>query len=329
MLADFETDIARRGVSEGRRRDTLRFLRGFDSWLGTRALIEAQGADLAAYLAKRGTNGYAPNTLRKERHMALSYFAWAFETGHIRAETLLSLRGVKPPAAASGQARPVPYSRKELRELREAINARWPKLPVGEARHRVTRWREGVTPYPRIRKHAIRLQLEAVVALCLHSGLRRGEVFALHIDDVHPDNAYVVVWQGARFRSEARQVPFTAACRERVAEWVEFRAGMKPDHDRPWLNLWASETARAPMARDTFDKLLANYLGREWTFRRLRHTAGVNWLKSGMMIWELQRLLGHRMLKDTLPYGEAIDADLGRRMQRLESTLTNRLPLAA
>ena len=134
----------------------------------------------------------------------------------------------------------------------------------------------------------------------------------LHVDDLHPDNAYVVVWRGERFESEAREVPFTPALREQVAAWIDFRAAMKPEHNRPWLGLWAADTARQAIAGDTFDKLLANYLGRQWTFRRLRHTAGINWLKAGMTIWELQRLLGHRMLKDTLPYGEAVEVALLR-----------------
>lgn len=261
--------------------------------------------------------------------MILGFFSWLFEAGHLRGDALLALRAVRTPDGASARSRPEPYSRKELRRLRVVMDERWPKLPKSEATKRVTRWREGITPYPRIRRHAIRLQLEAVVALCLHAGLRRAEVFALHIDDVHYDNAHVVVWRGERFGSDAREVPFTQACRESVREWIEFRAAMKPGHDRPWLNLWAADTAREPVARETFDKLLANYLGQEWSYRRMRHTAGVNWLRAGLTIWELQRLLGHRTIKDALPYGEAIETPLERRMERLERDLTARVPLAA
>ena len=176
-LSSFEAHLAASGVSEARRRYLLRFLRDLADIIGGRSLTDANGADLGAMLARRSEQGYAPNTLRKERYMALSYFNWAYQAGHISAD-VLPLRAVKSPAASTGSARPVPYSSKELRKLRETLDTRWPKLSVPEATKRVTRWREGVTPYRRIRTHAIRLQLNAVVALCLHGGLRRGELRA-------------------------------------------------------------------------------------------------------------------------------------------------------
>lgn len=327
-LAPFDLHLAQ-NVSPARHRDSLRLLRHFESSLGGRSLNDATAEDFAAFLHGRLKAGYSPGTLRKERQLLLSYFSWAYEAGTVGAAALLTFRAVKSPASATSRSRPDPYPRKDLRRLRAALDERWPKLPAKEAGKRVARWREGVAPYPRIRKHAIRLQLEAVVALCLHAGLRRAEVFALHIDDMHYDNAHVVVWRGERFGSDAREVPFTQACRESVREWIEFRAAMKPGHDRPWLNLWAADTAREPVARETFDKLLANYLGQEWSYRRMRHTAGVNWLRAGLTIWELQRLLGHRTIKDALPYGEAIETPLERRMERLERDLTARVPLAA
>jgi site-specific recombinase XerD len=83
LLEDFETTLDARGISEARKRDHLRLLRQLDAFLAPRSLRDAKGPDLAAYLSKRRSDGYAPNTLRKERQMALSFFSWAYEMQHV------------------------------------------------------------------------------------------------------------------------------------------------------------------------------------------------------------------------------------------------------
>lgn len=328
-LAAFESSLAARGISAGRQRDHLRLLRDFGRHFGGVHPSEVEAPDLRAFFEARHAAGYAPNTLRKERQMVLSFFDWAVQENVLDPARFEALRRVKPPGGGSSRIQPTPYSAKELRRLWKTMEDRWPKLPDAEARKRVERWQRGVAPYRRIRSHVIRTQLEAVVALSLHSALRRGETFELHVDDMHPDNAHVVVWSGERFKGDVRLVPFTEACRARVSDWIDLRARLSPAHDRPWLNVRASATVREPVARDTFDKLLSNYIGTGWTYRRLRHTGGVNWLRAGMSLWELQRFLGHRSLKDTMPYGEAIEVPLDPLVERLDARLTRRLPLPA
>ena len=67
---------------------------------------DAGGEDLAAYLTQNREAGYAPNTLRKERQMALSFFTWAYETERISAETLIALRSVVSPQGWDGSRPP-------------------------------------------------------------------------------------------------------------------------------------------------------------------------------------------------------------------------------
>lgn len=184
------------------------------------------------------------------------------------------------------------------------------------ARKFARRWQKGDTPYSRIRKHAIRLQLDAVISLALHGGLRRREILALHVDDLHYDNAYIVVWSGERWNSSYREVPYTEEARAAVRAWLDFRACMGVKHDAPWLNLWATKTARDPLGPDTFAKLLSAYVAPNLSYRRLRHTCGIAWLKAGMKLWEVQRFLGHASLRDTLPYGEAVEASLQGKVER-------------
>ena len=38
-------------------------------------------------------------------------------------------------------------------------------------------------------------------------------------------------------------MPYTETARRAIYDWLEFRALVQPDHDSPWLNLHAADTA--------------------------------------------------------------------------------------
>src|SRR5262245_14571411 len=96
-LADFVCSLEARGISEARRRDHLRVLRQLSDFLVPTSLATARPTDLSAYLARQNEAGFAPNTLRKERQMALSFFTWAHKTGRVSAETLIAMQSVVSP----------------------------------------------------------------------------------------------------------------------------------------------------------------------------------------------------------------------------------------
>jgi integrase len=83
---------------------------------------------------------------------------------------------------ASKGAEPRPYTRNELRALQATLDERWPKLPHEDAEKWLPRFSEGRSPYSRVRVHAISTQLDAIIALALHMGLRRSEIFKLTVD---------------------------------------------------------------------------------------------------------------------------------------------------
>jgi integrase len=90
-----------------------------------------------------------------------------------------------------------------------------------------------------------------------------------------------------------------------------------------WLGLWARGTVYRRPSWHTFEKILPTYVGRGYTFSRLRATCGANWLKAGMPLWEVQQLLGHRSIGDTLRYAQALTPDVERRVARLDSAFTD------
>jgi integrase len=213
---------------------------------------------------------------------------------------------------------PNPYNRDELRTLRATLDERWPKLPPDEADRWLRRVNDGRSPYARVRVHAISCQLEAVIALALHLGLRRSEIFRLSIADVHQYNAYVVVRDRFGPLDNARGVPWTSGAYSALDRWLKCRAYVAGEHDRLLLNLHAAPTAHQPMARWTFDKLLGVHVGSDWTYSRLRVTGAVMWARAGLPLERLRQVLGLSRIADVLPFAQlAVTGTLERDMARV------------
>jgi integrase len=157
-----------------------------------------------------------------------------------------------------------------------------------------------------------------MIRLALSCGLRRAEIFRCRVDDLHHDNAYIVARKNDGTK---REIPYTSAGRGAIAEWLDFRARVNPAHDWVWLNLWGRNTLTEPMTQDTFERLLLTYVGEGWTFRRLRDTCAVEWIRAGLSLANLQTIMGHRSMKDTLPYLAAVGGDVRRQIERLEPKL--------
>src|SRR4051794_33773273 len=93
--------------------------------------------------------------------------------------------------------------------------------------HTINRYTKGIPHYRNIWKYAMHLQTQAVASLALFGGLRNQEIRLVDIDEIHPDNEFVVVSNGKGGRGGRqgfREVPYTEQGRRMVAEWLEFRA---------------------------------------------------------------------------------------------------------
>ena len=228
---------------------------------------------------------------------------------------------------------PTPYNRTQLRALQATLDQRYPKLPREEAEKWLRRYREGRSPYARIRRHAIGCQLDAVVALALHLGLRRSEIFRASVNDIHYDNAGAVARDAIGSSETARMVPWTSRAHFAVEKWIVCRYFLRAEHDRPWLNLHAGPTAHMSMTVHTFNRVLATYLGPEWTFSRLRMTAAVSWARVGLAPERLRELLGLARIQDVLAYLQpAPTGSLERDVDRLNGDFIRQLqqvPVAA
>lgn len=178
------------------------------------------------------------------------------------------------------------------------------------------RYRDDRSPYRRVRAHAIRTQLDAVIALALQLALRRHEIRSLSVDDAHYDNATILVgeWETQSFRV----VPFTPGANACLEAWITSRHFLSPHTRTMWLNTHAGPTAHLPMSDGVFNRLLHTYVGPGWELRRLRDTCAAGWVRAGMSLEHLRQLLGLSRIEDTLPYARLVGGSLEGRMAQLD-----------
>lgn len=313
-------------VCHDRRRASMRVLREFEAHAG-KPLLDAGGPELASYLATLVGEGKAVGTVRKHANLVRPFYTWAYTAGLISAETLMGVRLVKPPRGASlaAMGRPKPYPREKVAQFWRDVDRKYPYLPDDRYLERFAR---GTSRFTRITKHAWRLQFNAIASLAMFGGLRMGEIYRATIDDIHPENAYVVV-RGAAKNPDAevrdRVVPWTTPdMRQMVGDWLAFRAWLEPDHEFTWLCLYAQAHYRKPLRWRKYH-MLAHDLGRGWEFHRLRHTALTEMLRAGYPLHEVQRIAGHSRLQQTLAYAELLPDDLVKTAARQSDVLSSAL----
>lgn len=306
--------LALHQISEVRRRRALKLFVEVERWLG-RELHTIQPEDLNGWMAMKIGENYDANTVRFWLNMLRPYLRWAWKNRLIDADQWLRLAEVGPPRGATGNSTPKPYKRVEIQRFWVDLDAAFPRL---ENDYYLRRYVKGTCNYRRIRQHLRHSQTQAIVSLALVEGLRRKEIFALSLDDLHPDNAYLLV-DGKRtdHRTKTREVPYAESAREPVGEWLRLRKLLKPRHKQPWLALQAPKPQR-PMAAKPFGELLLK-VGPGYELHRFRHTYATERLRANMPIEQLQRLLGHASLQQTLAYAELAREDLAGAMERSDA----------
>lgn len=318
LLARYDSERLS-ALSADRRRASLRALRDFQALCDDVDLARADGRTVGRLLAVWEATGAGAGTVRKGLAILRAFYAWAYNDGLIDAETLIAVRAVRPLATASRAAEPQPYRLSELRRLRATLDERWPKLAEDEVWKWLYRYRDGRSPYSRVRTHAIRCQLDAIIALALHLGLRRREIFALDILTAHSDNDELIVWTDSECSiGKCRAVPVTEGERAAMSAWLDCRYAIAPEHKQLWLNVHAEPTNRKPMTAESFNRVLATYIGQGWTLKRLRDTRAAGWVRAGLGLEHLRELLGLARIEDTLPYARLVRGSLDGRMTELD-----------
>lgn len=312
------------GITPKRRGDVLLALRELENH-ACEAPEVLDDLALRAWVTDMVAGGLHVNTVRKKLHAVKPFYKWCWQQRIIDADRFMRIKDVKPPRGSTGHSRPRPYRRNEVARFWDQLDARYPLVGA----HMIARYQRGTSRYKRIWTHATHLQVQAIASLALFGGLRRDEIRLIEIDDMHPDNQFIVVYGKSPFgeRQGHREVPYTEVGREMVGEWLRFRTEvLQPEHDGPWLTLWPGASlnrgvfASDPLWRaseDSFKRLIPS-VGR-WELHRFRHTCATEWLRAGVELEQVSRLLGHASIQQTLSYAEIVRDDVARGMNRAES----------
>lgn len=303
-------------LSSGRRQEQVKAIASMAA-LAEKAPEDCDADDVRAYLGDLSEHGRHVNTIRKELNMLRPWFNWGWEAGLIDADTLLRVQRVAAPRNSSAQSTPKPYTKKELGEFRVELDRAWPTVDDKFW----ARWKRGTSHFRRVQPHMMRIQIEAIVALALHCGMRRQEIFRASLEDIHYDNEFVVIRhaKGDIDGDKEREVKHTNASREAVRAWIELRTILGPSHDSVWLSLAWESVALRPMRKTRFNELLTTIQPKgRWHLHRFRHTAGTEWLRAIRRLEIVQKLLGHANLQQTLAYAKLVRDDVHREVSKSE-----------
>lgn len=287
-------------------------------------LVDLEAHQLRAYLTSRLESGRAATTVTKNLRQITPFYKWLWEQKLIDAERLMEFREIKPPRGGAYSGVPNPYKRKEIQRLWAELAERYPLGDSGQTQDLYARWLRGTTSWTkRVRLHHGRLQTEAIVALALYGGLRCGEIARLDLEEMHFDNSAVIAWSRKNQLAEwrPRPVPMWTPMRDAIQAWFEARAILLERqglvHERPWVSLYSRY--RGKPWGGQFDQLLDPIGDGHWSFHRLRHTAATEMLRSGMQLQEVQRILGHATMQQTLGYAQLVQGDILDAAERAEA----------
>lgn len=297
-------------LTVGRCRDQVRALDALCAFAGVNDPLECTPDHYRGWLQQLQTV-LSPRTVKERGMRVRAFFGWAFDAKLYAAEDLMTIQ--RTPFPEAPRRVPRPYRTKEIKRL-------WPAIakahPLDEDEAWLRRFRRGTSGFKRIEHHANHLQLTAVARIALDCGLRRQEIYDLSLDDMHYDNAYIVVRKGKG--GKFREVPYTKNARAAVRAWIEFRTTLKPPHDRPWLALTRIGPPGVWLRPMHFQRF-AGYIrdaGDQWQLHRLRHTCATEWLRAGMSLEQVSKLLGHANIAETMGYAELVPDDIQRAVEK-------------
>jgi site-specific recombinase XerD len=333
VVEDFYYDhFVMNSITEARQRNIRMVLRRITEHAGHEPeLCDAQA--VRAFLNDELSSGLHVNTVRFHQKILRTFFRWCWRREIITDGTWLRIADIKSPRGSTDRAVPRPYKRHEVQQFYAQLDKRWPL----SNENMIRRFAKGQSKYGRVYRHGIHLQTEAIVSLALFAGMRASEIRYADMHEIHPDNEYIVARGKSPFgeRQGYREIPYTEQGRAIMGRWFEFRALCNPDHDRPWLKLNIHATPNNNYgAGHPFEPIgggwdnILSTIG-AWELHRFRHTCATEWLRAGVPLEKVSKLLGHSDIKETLGYIKIVRTDVRDDMRRAERGFVNAVGRAA
>ncbi len=256
----------------------------FSSWLQRQtprgqALAQLRPGLLQEYQSHLGERRLATATICRKLDALSSFFRYL-----VRAEAI-----DRNPLDVVPRARPK--------------NRRYEWMPEDEARRVLT---------------ALEDRLERTVFLTLYrTGLRRGELIRLRLDDVDLGPGTITV--SAQKTDTVRYVPISREVERCLADYLERRPAC--EHDEFFITRSQGVPLYGTLLQRWFHRWMATagLEGKGYTIHTLRHSAATNWLRGGLHVAEVQRLMGHTSLETTARYLHWDDDEIRRKVARMEA----------
>jgi integrase/recombinase XerC len=148
-------------------------------------------------------------------------------------------------------------------------------------------------------RRARRKKVKLILRLAVELGLRRGEIAAIHRDDIVHDGGGWLIWVHGK-GGKMRGLPMA----DDLARELRRRAGKNGGYVFPGAH-------DGHVSRRWVGKLATKALPEPWTLHSLRHTFGTELLAAGVDIRVIQELMGHSSLTTTQRY-TLVSADMKR-----------------
>jgi integrase/recombinase XerD len=144
-----------------------------------------------------------------------------------------------------------------------------------------------------------RLRDRFFFALLHETGCRAGEALGLRHEDIGAAEQEITIVSrdnanGARAKSGSRTVPVAAGLIRLYADYLHDEYG-STDSDYVFVNIWAHPRGQAWSYQATYDLVvrLRARTGLDFDPHWFRHTAATRWLRDGVSIEVVSKLLGH------------------------------------
>lgn len=158
------------------------------------------------------------------------------------------------------------------------------------------------------------IMLHFAIVTLFATGLRVGELTAVHVGDVDASEGTIVV-RGKGNRERKVYLPPGHALRT-LAAYLRARKKMRPDHDHLLLKGDRNPETAQGLRRALVALAERASIERRVTPHMLRHTAATQLIEAGVDIRFVQKLLGHASIATTQIYTQVSDSSLKATLER-------------
>jgi len=267
-----------------------RIQKHFYPQFGKTLLKDISAWNIEKWKTARLKAGIKPTTINKDLAELKSALSKAVEWGEIQEHPLKNVK----PAKVDNSPNVRYLSKDEETRLRNTLTARDKRIKTERASANTHRAKRGYPLYPDLFKQTYADHLTPMVLLSINTGLRRGEIFNLHWEDINL-NTNVLTIHGSKAKSgNTRHIPLNDEAQTVLNYW-----NSKKGHGLVFPN---KDGNPLDNIKKSWGTLLneANITNFRW--HDLRHHFASRLVMAGVDLNTIRELLGHSDISTTLRY---------------------------